>query len=310
MKNRKYEFDYLKALCIISVIVTHCPFNEQSRKLVFFPFFVEMAVPIFIVISGYMQCHYILKVIAPYLFVIFVEFVWFVIFKDVMSTRCFFTQLLKDGAIGPGGYYTIIYLQLLVVFPLLFWLYRVAPKSVIIGGVAVCVLLEVLCNHFVSDEVYRLLFVRYLPFALCGIILFDKRYNMKKIQLYSIISLLFIYLLAYTGYTPHIFRRLSGSTLPTAPYALLLTSLFIRYMPRVGHFLDRLLSEIGKSTYYIFLVQMLWFAIGLGSFTSDLKTVIPVNLVICLSAGIAFKNMLLFIEEKIGQVHKIMIDRL
>lgn len=281
-----------------------------------------MAVPIFIVISGYMPSHSIanscsiklyyskklkkniLKVIIPYLFVIFIEFFWFVIFKDIMSTRYFFTQLLKGGAIGPGGYYTIIYLQLLVLFPFLFWFYHMAPKAAILGGAVISVLLEVLCNHFVSDEVYRLLFVRYLPFALGGIILFDKHYNVKKIQLYSIISLLFIYLLTYTGYTPHIFRRWSSSTLPTVPYALLLTLLFITYMPKMGYFLDRLLSEIGKSTYYIFLVQMLWFAIGFGSFTSDLKTAIPVNLIICLSSGIAFKNILFLLKERIGQIRK------
>ncbi len=52
MENRNYLIDYLKALAILLVIVNHS-LSGSFRNSVFFFFVVRMAVPLFILISGY-----------------------------------------------------------------------------------------------------------------------------------------------------------------------------------------------------------------------------------------------------------------
>jgi fucose 4-O-acetylase-like acetyltransferase len=45
--------DALKGICIIFVVITHFRWTEELRLLLFFPFTIHMAVPIFMLISGY-----------------------------------------------------------------------------------------------------------------------------------------------------------------------------------------------------------------------------------------------------------------
>ena len=59
LENNKIEIgtrnsliDYLKAICVIFVCYTHCIHSESFRQLFIFPYFIAMAVPIFMLISG------------------------------------------------------------------------------------------------------------------------------------------------------------------------------------------------------------------------------------------------------------------
>lgn len=51
--NRNHFLDLLKGLCIILVIITHCSWNDDERVKLLFPFWVDMAVTIFMIVSGY-----------------------------------------------------------------------------------------------------------------------------------------------------------------------------------------------------------------------------------------------------------------
>ena len=54
--ERLHSIDYLKGLLIIFVIITHNNFTENQRLLFFFPFWIKMAVPGFMIISGFTLC--------------------------------------------------------------------------------------------------------------------------------------------------------------------------------------------------------------------------------------------------------------
>lgn len=51
--KRNYFLDVLKGICIIFVIITHYKWQAAERLQYGFPFWVDMAVPIFMIISGY-----------------------------------------------------------------------------------------------------------------------------------------------------------------------------------------------------------------------------------------------------------------
>ena len=51
--QREYFFDILKAICILFVIIAHSGWSTKIEKKLFFPFWIDMAVQIFMIISGY-----------------------------------------------------------------------------------------------------------------------------------------------------------------------------------------------------------------------------------------------------------------
>lgn len=51
--SRKPVLDILKGLCIIMIIITHYGWSEKTRLCGLFPYTVDMAVPVFMIISGY-----------------------------------------------------------------------------------------------------------------------------------------------------------------------------------------------------------------------------------------------------------------
>ena len=53
-KQRLYCIDILKGICSIFVIITHYNWQETERLKFLFPFWIDMAVPVFMIISGYL----------------------------------------------------------------------------------------------------------------------------------------------------------------------------------------------------------------------------------------------------------------
>ena len=53
-KNRLSVFDCLKGICMIFVIIIHNNISDKAYLTLLFPFHIQMDVPIFMIISGYM----------------------------------------------------------------------------------------------------------------------------------------------------------------------------------------------------------------------------------------------------------------
>ena len=53
MVERYKSIDFLKGICILFVIISHYAWSEKERLILLFPFWIDMAVPIFMVISGF-----------------------------------------------------------------------------------------------------------------------------------------------------------------------------------------------------------------------------------------------------------------
>lgn len=53
--KRNKQLDIIKGICIIFVIVTHFAWTTNERLKYGFPFWIDMAVPIFMVITGYVS---------------------------------------------------------------------------------------------------------------------------------------------------------------------------------------------------------------------------------------------------------------
>lgn len=55
VNERCHSIDFIKGICIILVIISHYRWTDYERLRWMFPFWVDMAVPIFMVITGYLH---------------------------------------------------------------------------------------------------------------------------------------------------------------------------------------------------------------------------------------------------------------
>ncbi len=53
--SRNHFLDILKAAAILCILITHFHWTDQQRLNLLFPFWIDMAVPVFMVISGHVN---------------------------------------------------------------------------------------------------------------------------------------------------------------------------------------------------------------------------------------------------------------
>ncbi len=324
--QRIMAIDYLKAIAIILVILTHAMSKVQRLK-VGGPFWISMAVPIFMIISGFTNSMSadrknieslsqsfkveelltkLSRILLPYLIIVFVELFLGISQRILLDTGPFISFTLKDfllflltGGIKPGSYYIVILLQFTVIYPLMLQLFQKSAKQSICLFFSIHFLFDMITNYSpIPGKIYRLLIFRYLAFIIMGIALYYSSHKVRKnIKWLGVSSVVYIWIYAYLGYVPKVFAKWTNTSLPTVFWATTLVILGMNYLEREDtNLLTKLFSEIGQASYHIFLVQKLLFGFGLNKFliylniSSFLHVVFSV--VICCGMGMFFRNKL------------------
>lgn len=326
------SFDYLKTIAILMIVVTHLSFSEITRKNLRFPYWIDMAVPIFFIISGYVYSlsadkrklesikdwfkfdnfsNKFLRIFIPYLIIIIIEVLLYKINNRYLSSREIVNGFFTGGW-GPGSYYFPVLLQLLFLFPFILFITKTKYGWLVL--VLIQILLEIISQKFaMSDLVYRLLFFRYLGFVTFGILLYldnaakYKGFVSKITNNKYYLSLMFllgigtIFLLNYSLYQPYLFKRWTTTSLPVVLYCLPLVVVFMkaeRLLNKIPKVLDRVILIIAKSTFHIFLIQMTyyWFK---GSEDLRLRNSFLLSLIICIPLGILFYYLESLLTEKL-----------
>lgn len=160
MDNERNHFiDILKGICILFVIITHFPWEADERLKLLFPFWIGMAVPVFMIISGYvntlsferngiakigdayqssMVVSKVLRYTIPFAMVFLLEMLslyiegrWEVSAKSLLVTAKWFLI----GGKGPGSYYYPILIQLIFLLPIIYFIVRkFGFKGVVLCG--------------------------------------------------------------------------------------------------------------------------------------------------------------------------------
>lgn len=311
--KRSWKFDYIKTMAIISVILIHATEVENVRSNVIFPFYIWLAVPTFMLISGYMNAlscekhgimnlgawyepKYLWKkmiyIMIPYLIIYLSEWASQIIFfhRKINIRECIY--VLFTGGWGPGSYYILMLVQLLFLFP---WIYFGVAKAPRLGSgviIGLQFLLECTVQYIaIPESVYRILILRYLIFVWFGIVLYcyyDK-FNRICIALMGITGALYLWLITYSDWQMKIFRYWTSTSMPTVLWIGFLMILAMRYLIRLPQSIDYVMNTVGKSTYYIFLVQMMYFAFDWQINMSQQWLANTSVILICCMLGIAFK---------------------
>lgn len=311
MENKRaHNIDVLKGICMIMVIFSHYPWTMQERDTLLFPFWIDMAVPIFMVISGYIHAKtyekyganslqevYSSKLIVkslirytlPYLFIYVLQVIYYGVIMKKGMTVLDILLIFLNGGWGAGSYYYPIMVQFVFVYPVIYFIIRkYQEKGILICGF-VNAMYELLQRaYFMNPECYRLLLFRYiLVIAVgCYLAIGKKRVNMRCWVGLAVVSVIFNIAHRYAGYKPVIITEWTTTSWLGSMYIF---PFAVRFLNNRG-IKCKILEVIGKASYNIFLIQMWWFALGnpLYEIITSKSISILVDVTICVSIGIIF----------------------
>lgn len=320
--NRNHFIDVLKGICIIFVVFTHASWTPEQNLKLLFPFWIDMAVPFFMLVTGYVYTKsfqkngietldsaynkkYLLKnfirYTIPYFIAFAIDFCVQVILyiRNPTGIKRFLVHeiaLFLQGGNGPGSYYYPEMIQIMFLFPIIYALVKKYNwKGVLVVAFATF-FFEVLKFPYMENEgQYRLLLFRYFMLIAFGSYFAMNKMN-RKHWILSVVGFCFIILFKYTNYSPKIFKWWTGTSmfpvLFIVPIFGFLVEKNIKFAP---------LEKIGKASYNIFLTQMVYYCYLYGKIKEFLVNVYlnaVVSIAICVIIGIVFYE----IENRITKI--------
>lgn len=311
LENKRIKvFDFWKGICILFVIITHSAWTDEERLRYLFPLYIEMAVPLFMIITGYLNAksfhknnvntlemayeknqikRKFLKYSVPYLCVWGLESILFLVKKITFKE---WVLSVFVGGYGPGSYYYPVLIQLIFIYPIIYFIvvkYKEKGMYGVLLGELLCEIIKIPWN--IAASTYRLMILRYIPLLAFGtyIYLYGKE-KLKPVFLYVCGGLGFAFIAAtqYWGYKPQILFWWTGtSSLAT----LFIWPLFYLIMKKQDLFHNKVLELIGRNSYHIYLIQMVYFYFGIPGYLSILaegKWIVCINILVCVIGGIVF----------------------
>lgn len=324
--QRIMAIDYLKGIAVILVILTHA-LSKNQRQKVGGPFWISMAVPMFMIISGftntlsadknninslnqYFQKEKLVprltRIFQPYLIIILFELAIGLLQKILLQTGPFIDFMLQDyifyilkGGTTPGSYYVLILIQFIFLYPFVLFAYRKSPRNSVVLFFTIHFFFDLIANYLpISGPIYRILIFRYLAFIIMGIALYYSYPTLKKIwKELAVVSWFYIGMYAYVGYVPKVFSKWTNTALPTVFWALALVILGMKYLEiENNHVFWYWFSRIGQASYHIFLVQKFLFGFGLNQLLRRMNLAIGLQvmiaIILCCFLGIVLSDLL------------------
>ena len=313
MNDRNTAIDFLKMTAIIAVILLHS-MTIGMRNMIGGPYHILQAVPLFIMISGYNSMNSVTRqsldykqqyrfdllskkfqrLLQPFTLIFIVEMALLQLVGQLRISGVPLAYI--KGGFGPGSYYVPLMIQLTLLVPILIEFVRRFPKGTLFI-VTVCSLgLEFFFwKIHLQNEIYRQLLIRYILPLTLGVYAALYREKIRYIWiLLAGCSLVYISGVEYLYWTS--FAQVDWRSQNTLaffyPFALFLL-VIERMRFREGLF-SRLTVLVGKSSYHIYLIQMLYFWTGLpiriGLVQDSLKGAV-FSVVICVLLGILFYKL-------------------
>lgn len=322
----------VKAFAICLVVLTHADWTGADRLCPIFPFVVSAAVPLFMMVTGlnYARSYQrrgmdtlsamynpsairrrVSSLLLPFIPIFLLEIPLAALrnhlgYSAIDLSPWGLIAGFVSGGWGPGGYYLPVMLQVIVIYPVLFCAVRHFRRGAFIGVALGCFALD--CAQTAlgfSAEAWRLLCVRYLPYLAFGALLAEKPEGSHAkdsgIGIYAAMLVIGGGYLACLTYGPlaetlsALQSGWSGTSLPSALFFMgafgLLYARFRGFRPPSSRW--TLIAIVAQDTWFIFLVQSIWYFAGANSVFGFLP--VPVTavlfLVICVLMGCVFGKL-------------------
>lgn len=318
METRLNYFDVIKGICIIAIIITHISWTDTERLTLGFPFWIDMAVPVFMIISGYMSSlsyernsiaslcdaysfaflgRKIIRYTIPFLIAFCIEISYFLCAGEtyrIFKGGGLLWMVTVGGYWGPGSYYYPLMLQFIFVFPPIYFFIRENPKKGLIYALILNALYELAQRmYLLNEETYRLLLFRYTLLIAFGCYLQKEgKIYIKKLVVSFLVGIIFIIVVCYTAYEPYIIIYWTKTSFMAAFYIMPIFYCLVN-MKYVKNIKCKLLELCGRASYNIFLTQMVYYCTFLPGYMQAHigKMAVVFNTIICLVVGTLFYFM-------------------
>jgi peptidoglycan/LPS O-acetylase OafA/YrhL len=307
-----HQIDVLKGLSIIAVIVIH-GLAYEARFSSFSALHYWQAVPVFVFLMGLNGAGSLVRSGGTTLRSLYSQSYWIkrarrlgipiglaVIASALLGV---ITGKLNVGPLtllgvfplsGPGNYFITLTVEFTVLAPLLYFFVRRRPVATLVVIIAAELAIELVVGRLDSlstgeQYMYNSALLRYGGICAAGMVLMLRPTLPRPSSAWIALPALSgaVYLLWFTlrdGDVP-MFASYSGPTNALcAGYAVWLALLAMRHLPP-GRF--KTLSVLGRASFHIFLVQMLWFAL----FTEQGAVALAIALLASLLGGLGFERI-------------------
>ncbi len=279
--NGKYlgQIDVLKGLMILCVLIMHSlPLNLIPYPLYWG--FIIQAVPIFILIFGFNNAsslsrkkghnyiynkYYFRKLkrfLIPFAFAVLISLIAGIAFRlKTGETILRLNRYLVFGRLplpGPGNYFVSLLFQFSITMPIIFWFYKKKTYFFLLVSLIICGLFELYrVKYPLGMADYLLNFYRFLPAVIIGMILANKYILIIRksffIYLGSATSLIYqLFLISQVKVSLYFLSFL---------YPAFLLLLALKHIPQnSNNVFYKLLVSLGRSSYHIFLIQIIYFS--------------------------------------------------
>ena len=313
MREHNHTIDVIKGIAILLVIYTHYGWTADQRKSVLFLFVVNMAIPVFMIITGYVyslsmsrkgiehaeqayQLPLILKRMVRYSIPMIAVIIWEIAdphFDILAMSRSELLAWAIDGTAGKGSYYYPVMMQLIFFFPIIYFIVDVKKETGLIICMAMNAVYELLAWAYgMNGGCYRHLVFRYTFVIAVGVFTYKKyKISMSWSAIMTIIGALFIIIVGRLNFVPRILNNDWATTNFISSLLIAPAMVWILQNVRI-HFAP--LEIFGRASYHIFLVQMVYYAgyykvlqEKIGSWQMHLAA----GIVVCLMVGTVFYNI-------------------
>lgn len=297
---RNIGIDWIKAVSIIAIIITHYDFSEDAIALFVFPYFINLAMPCLMIVVGYNAgsrngvftykntFKYFTRLFPAWLIAMLVE-IYLLRSRNSMLINDIYQTLIIRQDYGKGSYFPWVYLKMILLLPVMDLIIRKFRRI----GLAGLILLNLLFEIFVSvtdmDPVtYRLASIRYLAFVAVGLYYGRSKCSVKgtNLVLGAVAGGMIVYFLNY--HEPlFLFKQWRSTSLPVILFVFVYVYMIIEYWK----FRSPVIELIARSTFHIFLVQMIYYRFYYQYIEKLMKSMgirIIINLLICILVGVVF----------------------
>ena len=306
--NREGIIDLIKGVCILFVCFTHYAWEGAERRALLFSWWIDMAVPIFMILSGYVyekalirkninslsQSYTITEILSKVIrFTVPVLFVYIVTLisdanKHSKIPYDVFKTFLQGGR-GQGAYYYPVMMQAIFVLPVI----GIIVKRYEEKGLLICLIANVIYEilhvaYNIPVECYRLLMLRYIFVAASGCyIALGKQVPAGIPTAMFCGGFLFLFAYLYLGYKPMCVIHWTGTSFAASMYIIP----FVWFLIRKCKWHIAPLELLGKASYNIFVMQMLYYyAVAPVVYTSiaSRKVQLLASMGWCVCSGVLF----------------------
>ena len=322
MAEKKYipVIDYLKAFAICLVTTTHF-FPDSEKDFALFIYVIQMGMPLFMLLTGYnmamsnsrhafndMKTLYapaLMKkkfgqILPSYTLMFVIEAIFCGALVQGLPLWEWLYAYVSGGLQGGenGGYFFCVYWQFLLLGPVLYLLVKRYPRATLLGALLLDMAYEFAVGALdLPRELNRLLFIRYLFIATFGLYfyLWRERVKLWLVGVGAVLSLTYITALEYFNLQWPLCTYWQNTCVYASFYYIAVVVLAFHFWEhkRLPEKLHKVVYEVGKSTWYIYLTQMLFFRLHWKAVLSFLPlwVQIPIGVVFCACVGIGWRHL-------------------